>query len=89
MVFQCSKVHDVDGNTYPIISRYRYFSIKRHEINRHLSELVSVSFQMKLCCFFFLDIFFMRELNLLYYFLYHRKRPCTWNNDKEAEENFI
>jgi hypothetical protein len=65
MAFQCSKVLDVDNDTYPIISRYRYFNLKRHETNRHSSELVSKSIQMKLCCFFFLDIFFMRELNLL------------------------
>jgi hypothetical protein len=58
-------VLDVDDDTYPIIACYRYFSLKRHETNRHLSELVSESIQMKLCCFFFLDILFMRDLNLL------------------------
>ncbi len=63
--FQRSKVLDVDDETYPIISCYRYFSLKRHKTNRHSSELVSESIQMKLCCFFFLDIFFMRDLNLL------------------------
>jgi hypothetical protein len=63
--FQCSKVLDVYDDTYPIISCYRDFSIKKHEAYRHSSELVSESIQMKLCCFFFLDIFFMRDLNLL------------------------
>jgi hypothetical protein len=63
--FQCSKVLDADDDTYPIISRYRYFSLERHETNRQWSELVSEAIQMKLCCFFFLDIFFMRDLNLL------------------------
>jgi hypothetical protein len=60
--FQRSKILDVDDDTYPIISSYRYFSLERQEINRHSSELVSKSIQMKFCCFFFLDIF-MRELN--------------------------
>jgi hypothetical protein len=41
--FQHSKVLDVDDDTYPIISRYRYFSVKRHETNRHSSELMSES----------------------------------------------
>jgi hypothetical protein len=41
--FQRSKVLDVDDDTYPIISRYRYFSVKRHETNRHSSELMSES----------------------------------------------
>jgi hypothetical protein len=63
--FQCSKVLDVDDDTYPIISRYRDFSLKRHEAHRHSSELVSESIQTKLCCFFFLDMLFMRDLNLL------------------------
>jgi hypothetical protein len=63
--FQRSKILDVDDDMYPIISCYRDFSLKRHEIYRHSSELVSESIQMKLCCFFFLDIFFMRALNLL------------------------
>jgi hypothetical protein len=58
--FQCSKVLDVDDDMYPIISSYRDFSLERHEAYRHSSELVSESIQMKLCCFFFLDIFFMR-----------------------------
>jgi hypothetical protein len=65
MAFQCSKVLDIDDNVYPIISRYRYFSLERHETNRHLSELGSESIKMKLYCFFFLDIFFMGDLNLL------------------------
>jgi hypothetical protein len=65
MAFQRSKFLDVDNDRYPIISCYRYFSLKRHETNRHSSELVFESIQMKLCCFFFLDIFFMRERNLL------------------------
>jgi hypothetical protein len=60
--FQHSEVLDVDDDMYPIISRYRYFNLKRHGTNRHLSELMSESIQMKLCCFFFLDIFFMRDL---------------------------
>jgi hypothetical protein len=58
-------VLDVDDDTYPIISRYRDFSLKRHEAYRHLSELMSKSIQMKLYYFFFLDIFFIRDLNLL------------------------
>jgi hypothetical protein len=62
---QRSKVLDIDDDTYPIVSCYRDFSLERHEAYRHLSELVSKSIQMKLCCFFFLDIFFMRDLNLL------------------------
>jgi hypothetical protein len=37
---QRSNVLDVDDDMYPIISRYRYFSLKRHETNRHSSELV-------------------------------------------------
>jgi hypothetical protein len=41
--FQCSKVFDVDDDTYQIISRYRYFSLERHETNRQSSELVSES----------------------------------------------
>jgi hypothetical protein len=65
MTFQCSKVLGIDDDMYPIISRYRYFSFKRHEAYGHSSELVSESIQMKLCCFFFLNIFFMRDLNLL------------------------
>jgi hypothetical protein len=65
MTFQHFKVLDVDDDTYPIISRYRDFSFERPEAYRHLSELMSESIQMKLCCFFFLDIFFMRYLNLL------------------------
>jgi hypothetical protein len=64
MTFQCSKVLEVDDDTYPIISYYRYFILERHETNRHLSELVSELIQVKLCCFFFLDIF-MRDLNFL------------------------
>jgi hypothetical protein len=63
--FQHTKVLDVDDNTYPIISRYKDFRLKKNETYRHSSELVSKSIQMKLCCFFFLDIFFMRDLNLL------------------------
>jgi hypothetical protein len=62
---QRSKVLDIDDDTYPIVSCYRDFSLERHEVYRHLSELVSKPIQMKLCCFFFLDIFFMRDLNLL------------------------
>jgi hypothetical protein len=62
---QQTKVLDIDDDTYPIISRYRYFSLKRHETNRHSSELVFESIQMNLCCFLFLDISFMRDLNLL------------------------
>jgi hypothetical protein len=65
MAFQHSKVLDIDDDTYPIISRYRYFSLKRHGRNRHSSELVSESIQMKLCWFFFIDISFMRDINLL------------------------
>jgi hypothetical protein len=65
MAFQRSKVLDVDYDMYPIISLYRYFSLERYETNRHSSELVSESIQMKLCCFFFLDIFFMRDHNFL------------------------
>jgi hypothetical protein len=65
MAFQCSKVLDVDDDTYPIVSRYGDFILERHEAYRHSSELVSESIQMKLCCFFFLDIFFMRDHNLL------------------------
>jgi hypothetical protein len=90
--FQRSKILDVDDDTYPIISYYRYFSLERHETNRHSSELVSESIQMKLCCFVFLDIFFMRDLNLLSWtwskmqivekksvvlFLLSSKKPCT------------
>jgi hypothetical protein len=63
--FQHSKVLDIDDDIYPIISCYREFSLERHEAYRHLSELVSESTLKKLCCFFFLDIFFMRDLNLL------------------------
>jgi hypothetical protein len=62
--FQCSKVLDIDDVTYPIISHYRDFSLERHEAYTHSSELMSESIQMKLCRFFFLDIF-MRDLNLL------------------------
>jgi hypothetical protein len=40
-------------------------SLERHEAYIHLSELVSESIEMKLCCLFFLDIFFVRDLNLL------------------------
>jgi hypothetical protein len=101
--FQCSKVLDVYDDTYPIISRYRYFSLERHETSRHSSELGSQSIQIKLYCFFFLDIFFMRDNNLLSWtqkhrpwrnkvlscFFYHRKMPCTHNDGKEEEENFI
>jgi hypothetical protein len=65
MAFQCSKVLDVDDDTYPIISCYRDFSLERHEAYRHPSELVYEAIQMRLRCFFFLDIFFMRDLNLL------------------------
>ena len=65
MAFQCSKVLNIDEDTYPIISHYIYFSLERHETKRHSSELMAESIQMKLCCFFFLDIFFMRDLNLL------------------------
>jgi hypothetical protein len=53
MAFQRFKVLDVDDDMYPIISCYRDFSLERHEAYRHLSELLSVSIQMKLCCFFF------------------------------------
>jgi hypothetical protein len=63
--FQCSKVLDIDEFTYLIISHYRDFSLERQEAYRHSSELVSESIQMKLCCFFFVDISFMRDLNLL------------------------
>jgi hypothetical protein len=35
--FQCSKVLDIDDDTYPIISRYRDFCLGRHEAYRHLS----------------------------------------------------
>jgi hypothetical protein len=48
MAFQHSKVLDVDDDTYPIMSHYRYFSLERHETNRHSSELVFESIQMKL-----------------------------------------
>jgi hypothetical protein len=64
-VFQHSKVLDIDDNVYPIISYYIDFSLERHETYRHSSELVSESIQMKLYFFFFLDIFFVRDLNLL------------------------
>jgi hypothetical protein len=64
-VFQHSKVLNVDDDTYPIISRYRDFNLKRNEAYRHSSELVSGSIQMKLCWFFFVAIFLMRDLNLL------------------------
>jgi hypothetical protein len=56
MAFQRSKVLSVDDDTYPIISCYRDFSLKRHEAYRYSSELMYESIQMKLCCFF-LDIF--------------------------------
>jgi hypothetical protein len=49
---QRSKVLDIDDDTYPIISRYRDFSLESHETYRHLSELVSESIQMKLCLLF-------------------------------------
>jgi hypothetical protein len=65
-VFQYSRFLDVNDDMYPIILRYRDLSLKRHEAYRYSSELVSESIQMKLCCFFFfVDIFFMRDLNLL------------------------
>jgi hypothetical protein len=64
MAFQWSKVLDVDDDTYPIMSHYRDFNLER-QAYRHLNELGSESIQMKLCCFFFLDIFFMSDLNLL------------------------
>jgi hypothetical protein len=48
MAFQRSKVLDVDDDTYPIISRYRDFGLKRYEAYRHSSELLSESIQMKL-----------------------------------------
>jgi hypothetical protein len=87
MAFQCYKVLDIDDDTYPIISRYRYFSLKRHETNRHSSEFMSESIQMKLCCFFFLDIFIMRGLNLLFWTL--SKMQTVQTDGKEEEENFI
>jgi hypothetical protein len=67
MAFQHSKVLDVDDDTYPIISRYRDFSLERHETYPYSSEFVSESIQMKLCrfFFFFLDILFMRGLVVL------------------------
>jgi hypothetical protein len=65
MALQHSKVLDVDENMYSIISCYRDFSLEKHEADTHSRELVFESIQMKLCCFFFLDIFFMRDLNLL------------------------
>jgi hypothetical protein len=74
---QCSKTLDIDDDTYPIISRYRCFILERDEINRYLSGHVSESIQMKLCCFFFLDIFFMRELNLL---------SWTWSKTQTVEK---
>jgi hypothetical protein len=101
--FQRSKVLDVYDDTYQIISHYRHFSLERHETSRHLSELGSQSIQIKLYCFFFLDIFFMRDHNLLSWtrkcrpwrnnvlscFFYQQKMPCTHNDGKEEEENFI
>jgi hypothetical protein len=64
--FQRSKVLDIDDNTYPIISRYRDFSLEQQETYPHASELMSESIQIKLCCFFFfLDIFFMRGFIIL------------------------
>jgi hypothetical protein len=65
MAFQLSKVLNVDDDTYPIISCYKGFNLERHEAYGHSSELMSESIQMKLCFFFFLDVFFMRDLNLL------------------------
>jgi hypothetical protein len=47
--FQHSKVLDVDDETYSIISRYIDFSLERHEVYIHLSELVSESIQMNQC----------------------------------------
>jgi hypothetical protein len=52
--FQRSKVLDIDDDTYPIISRYRDFSLELHETYPHSGELVSESIQMKLCRFLFL-----------------------------------
>jgi hypothetical protein len=66
MAFQRSKILDIDDDTYTIISHYRDFSLESFKAYRHLSELVAESIQMKLCCFFFLDIF-MRDLNLLFW----------------------
>jgi hypothetical protein len=43
IAFQHSEVLDVDDDTYEIISRYRDFSLERHEEYRHSSELVSES----------------------------------------------
>jgi hypothetical protein len=43
MAFQCSKVLNVDGDMYPIISHYRDFGLEWHEAYRHSSELVSES----------------------------------------------
>jgi hypothetical protein len=37
MAFQHSKVLDIDDDTYPIISCYRDFSLKRLEAYRHSS----------------------------------------------------
>jgi hypothetical protein len=80
MVFQCSKVLNIDDDTYPIISCYRDFNLERHETYPHSSELVSESIQMKLCqFFFFLDIFFMMGLNLL-----SRTRSKTQIGEKES-----
>jgi hypothetical protein len=76
--FQRSKVLDIDDDTYPIKTHYRYFCLERHETNRHLSQLMSESIQMKLCNFFFLDIFFMRDLNLL-----------SWTQSKNADHGEI
>jgi hypothetical protein len=64
MAFQCSKVLDIVDNTYPIISRYKDFSLERHEAYRHSSELVSKSIQMKL------QIFVLGQSYMHYMYLY-------------------
>jgi hypothetical protein len=38
MALQRSNILDVDDNTYPIILRYRDFSLERHETYPHSSE---------------------------------------------------
>jgi hypothetical protein len=43
-----------------LIARHSLTHWTGHEAYRYSSELVSESIQMKLCCFFFLDIFVMR-----------------------------
>jgi hypothetical protein len=68
---QCSKVLDIDDNTYPIISHYRYFSIERHEAYRHSSELMFESIQMKL------RIFVLGQSYMHYMYLYEHHMVVT------------